>query len=164
MSHWTSRRPGWMPLLLTVVFSAVVGAWAITGPAAAAPTHHPVDSPSSSGEPRRATAQPEAAAIQATAHAAAEVAAWTRVVVEGQRRVFALTGRYVPVPEASPPATAQTPDATAAPVSPAAGGSPVEAAPSGEAPAGGRGVWAGEGVAGPAAGWAVGTRAAPGSR
>ena len=48
MSHWTSRRPGWMPLLLTLVISAAVGAWAITGPAEAAPTHHPFDPPSES--------------------------------------------------------------------------------------------------------------------
>ena len=97
---------------------------------------------------------------------AAEVAAWTRVVVEGQRRVFALTGRYVPVPQApSPSGSAQAPDATTAPVSPTPGDSPAAAAPSGPAhPGGHEGPLredASAGAGGGVGGWYAGSSGQP---
>ena len=93
------RRPG---------HAAAASTTPSTSPSITPGTTPPVADPA----PAPASVPSDAAADR---DGSAEVAAWTRVVLEGQNRVHALTGAYVPLPSRDP-VPGPAPDETSAPV------------------------------------------------
>ncbi len=134
-------RRGWFVPVFVLVMCACFGVWSVVTPAAA--TGQSGDGPG------------------VAVDAAAEVAAWTRVVEEGQRRVFALTGEFVPLPVSSSPAGAFPAEASASPeaTSPtvSTSGSASPSPPAADAGVSGGSPGAGGGVGG----WYAGSSGSP---
>lgn len=109
-------------LAVCVISPLLVLSIAVAGTASA----HDRDRRSSNGPPHGTTSPSSQTSLSTPSSStspssvptdtAAEIAAWTRLVQEGQRRVFELTGAHVPLPgPSSNPSASSSPDPSSSP-------------------------------------------------